>query len=225
MKQSEIESWAQELTEKIFQEWESKYSFWKSGFEVFYSPVMYKPKLMIISLNPGGTQQDFKDLDYTNFQNNNFAPPVKNRYVTTDYRFAKKMRDLFKGYEKVLEKSVVTTTLLFRSKSISFWKKENPKESRLAMEKFAYDQVKEMLEEIQPKKLLVVGIGAYKRLEKHVITIEGKEKEIDNFDSVGRVISAKTKQIDIMAIPHITGARLSNENMNKIKKYLSNFLK
>ena len=224
MKQSEIESWAQELTEKIFQEWKSEYLFWESGFEVFYSPVMYKPELMIISLNPGGTQKDFKDLDYTNFQNNNFAPPVKNRYVTTDYRFAKKMQCLFEEHEEVLKKSVVTTTLLFRSKSISFWKKENPKEFRLPMEEFAYDQVKEMLEEIQPKKLLVVGIGAYKRLEKHVIAIE-EEEEIDNFDSVGRVISAKTKQIDIMAIPHITGARLSNENMNKIKKHLSNFLK
>ena len=224
MKQSEIESWAQELTKKIFQEWESKYSSWKSGFEVFYSPVMYKPELMIISLNPGGTQKDFKDLDYTNFQNNNFALPAENRYITTNYPFAKKIRTLFEGHEKVLEESVVTTTLLFRSKSIDFWQKENPKEFRLAMEKFAYDQVKEMLEEIQPKKLLVVGIGAYKRLGDHVIAIE-EEEEIDNFDSVGRVISAKTKQIDIMAIPHITGARLSNENMNKIKKHLSNFLK
>ena len=55
----DITKWAEDLTEEVYNEWKTKYSFWEDGFKVFYSPVRYRPELMIISLNPGGTKRKF----------------------------------------------------------------------------------------------------------------------------------------------------------------------
>jgi len=52
-----------------------------------------------------------------------------------------------------------------------YWKDNNPKKTRLAMEKFSYDKIKQILDKVMPKKLLVVGNGAYRRFEKHIIKI------------------------------------------------------
>ena len=52
----DITKWAEDLTEEVYNEWKTKYSFWEDGFKVFNSPVRYRPELMIISLNPGGTK-------------------------------------------------------------------------------------------------------------------------------------------------------------------------
>ena len=82
-KMMDITKWAEDLTEEVYNEWKTKYSFWKDGFEVFYSPVRYRPELMIISLNPGGGEKDFQALDFPKFQGGNFSVPKQNRYVTT----------------------------------------------------------------------------------------------------------------------------------------------
>ena len=91
------------------------------------------------------------------------------------------------------------------------------------MERFAYDKVKQILDKVKPKKLLVVGNGAYWILGKHIIKIEN-ENEIENFGSVGRIIIAKADQIDIFVTPHLTGSRISKENMNKMKKIFADFI-
>jgi len=79
------------------------------------------------------------------------------------------------------------------------------------------------LDKVKPKKLLVVGIGAYWRLGKHIIKTEN-ENVIENFGSVGRVITAKANQMDIFVTPHLTGSRISKENMEKIKKLFADFI-
>ena len=61
--------------------------------------------------------------------------------------------------------------LFFRSESMLYWKDNNPKKTRLAMEKFSNDKIKQILDKVMPKKLLVVGNGAYRRFEKHIIKI------------------------------------------------------
>ena len=42
---NKLEKWSEELTKEVYNEWKTKYSFWKSGFKIFYSPVRKNPKL------------------------------------------------------------------------------------------------------------------------------------------------------------------------------------
>ena len=100
----DITKWAEDLTEEVYNEWKTKYSFWKPGFAVFSAPVRYRPELMIISLNPGGGEKDFQVENYPNYKNGDFSitehTPDEIRYF--DYPFSKKTRILFEGNEKGL---------------------------------------------------------------------------------------------------------------------------
>ena len=55
------------------------------------------------------------------------------------------------------------------------------------MEQFAYEKVQEIFDKVRPKKILVIGLGVYKRLEENVIRIKN-ETTIESFGSVGHVI-------------------------------------
>ena len=90
------------------------------------------------------------------------------------------------------------------------------------MEQFAYEKVQEIFDKVRPKKILVIGLGVYKRLEENVIKIEN-ETTIESFGSVGRVIIAETGNIKMLVIPHLKGSRISIKNMDKIKKILNIF--
>ena len=142
----DITKWAEDLTEEVYNEWKTKYSFWEDGFKVFYSPVRYRPELMIISLNPGGTKRNFVEEHYSDYEDGDFSLPDENEYITSDYKFAKEIKILFKEHENFLKTSVVLTTLFFRSSSFGYWEKNNPKKTRLVMERFAYDKVKQILD-------------------------------------------------------------------------------
>ena len=219
----DITKWAEDLTEEVYNEWKTKYSFWKPGFAVFSAPVRYRPELLIISLNPGGGEKDFQAEGYPKFKGGNFSVPKQNRYVTTDYPFAKKIRVLFEGNEDVLKTSMVVRILFFRSKDMDYWKDNNPKKTRLAMEKFSYDKIKQILDKVKPKKLLVVGSATYGLLRKNVIKIENENK-IENWGTVGHITTAKYDQIDIFVTPHLSSAHISKENKKKMKKLFADFL-
>ena len=79
------------------------------------------------------------------------------------------------------------TVLFFRSKDIKYWVKENPKKTRLKMEQFVYEKIQEIFDKVRTKKILVIGLGVYKRLEENVIRIKN-ETTIESFGSVGHVI-------------------------------------
>ena len=125
----DITKWAEDLTEEVYNEWKTKYSFWEDGFKVFYSPVRYRPELMIISLNPGGTKRNFVEEHYSDYEDGDFSLLNENSYLISKYQFAKKIRTLFEGNENVLKTSVAITVLFFRSKNINYWVKNNPKKT------------------------------------------------------------------------------------------------
>ena len=90
------------------------------------------------------------------------------------------------------------------------------------MERFAYAKVQEIVKKVEPKKILVIGIDAYNRLRKNIIKIENEN--IVEKTTIGRIITAKAGQIDIFVIPHLTGTRVSDKNMEKMKKLFNDFL-
>ena len=216
--------WAENLTKEVFLEWKTKYSFWKQGFKVFYGPLMINPELMIISLNPGGSEKSFINENYLAYKKGNFSIPLENEYVKMDKPFANKIKEFFQGYENILKNSVVITVLLFRSNNIKSWEKENPKNTRLSMEEYAHNKVKTIITKIKPKKILVIGIKTFKRLkDKEIIPITN-EVILDKFGTVGRTKIAKMNQTPIIVIPHLTGSRISHENMETIKNSFKEFM-
>ena len=213
----DLNDWAKNLTKTVFNEWKSKYEFWKPGFKVFYSPVSLNPRLMIISYNPGGDETSFAQ-ELARFSKGDFSVPKVNSYVEKPYPMAKRMRDFFEGHSNLLRDSVVFPILFFRSESEKYWKRIVDKKTRNDMEVFCYAKVKEIVQTVKPKALLVLGFGTYRLLKKHVLSELDKEQWY--VTKVGRRISCKAKWngLPIFCILHPTGGRITRDDRDRNKK-------
>ena len=49
-----LNEWAEKITMEVYEVWRSKFP-WKAGIKVFYSPVFFKPEIVIVGHNPGLT--------------------------------------------------------------------------------------------------------------------------------------------------------------------------
>lgn len=213
---NKLEKWSEELTKEVYNEWKTKYSFWKSGFKTFYSPVRKNPKLLILSFNPGGTDEHFEKENQQLFENNDFSISKNNEYLTTNYTMAKKVRKFFESNLDLLEESVALPILFFRSKNYQYWKNNIKKEIRCDMENFSYTKIREILDYLEPKSCLIIGFVTYDKIKKHILKIDSENHISDGTHRL--YIKAKSGNIVLFCIPHLTGYHISNEKMDKIRR-------
>lgn len=212
----QIEKWAEKLNKDVYNEWKSKYHFWDPGFKVFFSPIHKKPKLMILSLNPGGSKFHYERESSKQFENNDFSLPKRNEYLITDYKMAKKMRLFFEDYHKLLEQSVALPIVFFRSKDWNYWKEQIPKNKRKEMEQFSYHKVKEIIKMIKPEMYLIIGFSTYSKIKRNILDVKNEHSIKSGTHRL--YLTAFTRRIPIFCIPHLTGYRLSNTKLAKIRK-------
>ncbi len=207
-------AWAENLTKEIYSEYKNKYSSWKPGLEVFYSPVTARPKLMIIGYQPGGDEGHFKKGKKDRFE----RLPEKNAYVVDGYPMAKKLqKHLFPDEGmKLLEKSVALNLVFFRAPKVAKWKKGLPKQIRREMENFSFLKVMEVIQVLKPQMILVLGMGTWDRMKSVFGCVEGK-----NLKKKGKrrmVIKAECFGHDVFATIHPSGARVSNSDWDEIRR-------
>ena len=212
--------WAENLTKEVYKKWK-RIGKPKNGFRVFYGPVRKNPKLMIISLNPGGDESYFVK-DKRKYENGNFSLRQENFYLQKKNRFGNMIMKLFKGNESVMEESVITTVLLFRSHDLPQLKRNKKKYAEI--KEFANKKVKEIIEVIRPKKILVIGNGTFDKMKR--IQLIHNEKKLKKFGSSGTILRAKTDHYDILVLPHVSAAHgLTCRHRGIMKKHLKRFIK
>ncbi len=162
-----VTKWTENITKEIYSEYKNKYSFWKHGIKVFYSPVRLEPDLMIISYQPGGTEKNYIEEEKDSFEKGEFKMQTFNSYIETDYTMSCKIRSLFDFDNGLyfLNKSVVLPLIFFRAPTINAWRKDLSKQQRMVMEEFCFSKVKEIVQKLQPKKILILGIETYDQLK------------------------------------------------------------
>lgn len=219
-----LEKWAEDITRDVFLKWKSDYSFWKPGFKVFYSPVRERPHVMIISLNPGGNGENFRSKDVVRFEQGDFSVPSSHEYVKRDYIMAKKIRRFFEGHDRLLEQSVAFTVLFFRSRNFREWRRLSPGK-RKDMENFSYETVREIIDRVKPRNILVVGYRTHRILKRHVLgDVDGERWERGK--NMRRYISAEWNGVRIFCVPHLSGARgLTNGDVDKSRTLFFKFIK
>lgn len=219
---SELDTWAEDLTKEVYNQWNNKYSFWKPGFKIFYSPMIKNPTLMILSLNPGGTELHFEQESKTRFEDNDFSLPERNEYLTADYAMARKMRLLFRDHLDLLEQSIALPILFFRSKNYQYWKKNIPKDILTEMEQFSYLKIQTILKKLKPRFCLVIGFQTYEQIKNNILKINNESNVPD--DSNRLYITAKSDNLSLFAVPHLTGYHLSMQKMDTIRNAFFEFL-
>ena len=211
---TEINKWAKNLTGRVYQKWKNDFSLLDQGFKVFYGPVHYKPKLVIISLNPGSKGHTF-DKDKTNFKKGNFALPKTTPYANNK-PLAKKMQKLFDKDRSILENSVTFPLIFFRSKDEKSLKREHAYHE---MAEYSYKIVTEILNKVKPKRILVIGMSTHSKLKKNILNRDFVEQKIKKNAKGSRLaIKSMWNNTKIISIPHLSGARIKTKDLKQIKK-------
>ena len=204
MKNDELDKWGLSILKGTENLWEKMYKY-EPGFSVFYTPLKYEPELMILGMNPGGSEKDF---DLTKAR---LIPKDHDYFITypDPYRLAEKMNNVFKNIGKMplLKNSVKLNVNFFRSKNQEGWNKINP-ELRKEAESFCKDKVKEIIEKLKPRTILAEGIGSHEIIKKN-LGIEKLSDELVSSPESKQALFIETvdSPIPLYGIAHPTGAR------------------
>jgi len=184
----------------------------KDGMAVFYSPVVYKPKILFIGDNPGGGAGTI-----------HHEPPITSEYAQENYRLAKMMRLIFSTQEltKIINAGVITNRVFFQSKNIDELKKQGRWKE---MEKWCFPHVKKIIENINPEIIFAESIDTYEKL---IYGLKGKFGEVLVADNGrGLLRSGEISGKLVLGIKHPTGGRqhISHDNWKTVTHKLSDII-
>lgn len=123
------------------------------GLEIFCSPIIFKPKVLFIGDNPGGSKGNISQ-----------GPPNVHDYVVDDnYLMAERMKSIFhSGFlTSILKDSVKINRVFFQSPDIDslasrgLWK---------VLEKWCLPYVATIIDHIEPEVIFAESMGCYKSL-------------------------------------------------------------
>jgi hypothetical protein len=179
-------------------------------FSIFYSPVLYKPALLIIGDNPGG-QLHQKGLD---------SVPVIHEYIdmSQTYTMAVAMRDKIMKGEKlngILKNSVKINRIFFRTPSMRSFESLN---KAVEIRKFCFNTVEEIIEYIKPKRILAESFGTFKSFCSTWTSILEKEHTNKSL-----LLHGHYKGLEVFGINHPSQAwrqGIGNDDWERVNKEL-----
>ncbi len=202
-------------TQILWDSLEGKYPTWHCRFSILYGPPMYKPDLLILGSNPGFDPDDLYDEEILTW-------PTHNEYTTQNWKLATKLQSIFAeaGLENLLERSLGTNRLFFKSKSLKRHKSglgwaDNAQNVRNQLEKYCANELEKLIQLLEPRIVLVLGLSLF---DDFADTIS---REVNGVK--GRRVAAIgwTDGIKILGIIHPTGAQVSNDDWGIVAKALA----
>jgi hypothetical protein len=210
-----IEDLARRVLDETHAKWrslEGRYPAWRSGFAVFYSPVREDSQLVILGLNPGGTERDFTEVVARQLPTEHDYFP---RDPTSDYPLARRMRQLFDeiGRPELLRDSVKLNLIFFRTKDSGEWHGLDPT-LRRDLETFCAERVRAVLHALRPKIVLTEGIDTFERLLLSDLPLLSVRRH--------RIYSrlALPPGAKVIGITHPTGTRVGGADWERIGEQL-----
>lgn len=224
---SELDLFRQSIYADVQKYWECKRSLLRTGdlkFGIFYSPVQYRPKLMIIGANPGfDSDDDTKDAPSVNLF---FDASGRN---PKEWKITPKLRTLFTvaNKEETLRSSVVVNLLFFKSRCLGKHDKtrqgwrDNP-DAGLCREIEAYcrGRVEDIVNKVDPVRILALGLGTWEK-------VVNKQMEVASTLSGSRrriAVSGTAFEREALGMIHPTGARISKAEFGQLGAVLREFL-
>lgn len=224
---SEIDLFCKSLYAEVQQYWESKRDFlprtWELKFGIFYSPVRYRPALMIIGANPGFDSDD-----------DTKAPPARNLFYDPkgrnpdEWRIVPILKRLFLlvDYEEMLRHSVVTNLLFFKSRCLGThattgqgWCDNGNPKVRREIEDYCRNRVEEIVRTLNPIRILVLGLATWDKLASKV------NRTIRRTSTGGRLAARGTVfDMSALGIIHPTGAWMGDDDCRQLAPFFVEFL-
>ncbi|WP_209405620.1 hypothetical protein [Pseudozobellia sp. WGM2] len=202
--------WSINILRKLNQDWSSVPEPILSGYTIFYSPIKFKPTILIIGDNPGGTESiRQKEL------------PAEHEYFKYDYHLARIMRNkIFKGerLNALLKNSVKTNRIFFKTKNLDEFNKLVDSKN---MEAYCFNILDEIIFKLQPKLIFAESLGTFRKLSSKETVLLKKES------GKSLLVQGIHNDITVLGINHPSRAsyhKIDDNDWNKVNDKLNEIL-
>jgi hypothetical protein len=173
------------------------------GFRILYGPPTVAAPMLFLGYQPGGSLSHGEPSEHEGW-------PRRSDYAIRDWPLARRMREIWSV--SVLEECTGLNLIFFRSPRIHTWKRV-PDRLREELEQFSYSRVKQIVEALAPRKVVVIGLGTFNRLVEGPVALENGNRVLIRKGELWGVLA--------LGVIHLSGARLSGTDVTVLRDYFS----
>jgi hypothetical protein len=175
-----------------------------NGYKVLYGPPLRRPPIFFLGLQVGGVARAERGNEQESW-------PVVTEYAVANWALARKLRD---NYDVEFLKTCTGTNInFFRARNDAIYRADVPANLRERCETFSRDRAEQLLKTINPYKIVVIGFDVLKKLkvDRQFVCTEAGVKRGDLWG------------YPTLAVWHLTGMRMTNEQREVIRRALRSF--
>jgi hypothetical protein len=209
--QSEFEA----LCREIYQETAIFYEKIKStlgnlalGYKILGSPPIFCPKFAFVGFQPGGNIADAMAGERVGER---IGWPEQPEFLTASWPLAAGARKIWSTDHLI--RSISLNCNFFRAPNRDLWD-TLPVAIRNNCENFSTRQARRLIAAARPQRIIVIGLTSVREFERQPITHMSQ-------DFSNLIVEGTLWQMPALAIKHISGARLSSEELGRLEKYFS----
>lgn len=172
----ELGDWGREMQQAMYNRWEDDFEHHKPGFEIFTSPLVSNPELLIIGFNPAlGNSYDESDGLFPtmkDFKKGDFSLPGTHDYATGSdetYPVARVLREhVFSNHQDLLTETVETNRYYLRTPDSDEHSSDAIGVSQSVWseyKEFCRDTLEELIERADPEAIVVFGLSTLNSLQ------------------------------------------------------------
>lgn len=204
---------AEEVCRRIYRETKSFYTKLAEGredvgFQILYGPPHLEAPILFLGYQPGkGCKTALEEREYGSED----GWPEVCEYATECWPLAKRLREIF-GQE-LLKRSVGLNAIFVRSDNIAAYRAVFDVQDRKKIRSFCIQRVQEIITAVRPRKIVAIGFATLTLFGEGVRDLKGTN---------GRILTrtGKIAGFDAVAVVHLTGARISEADRQRIKGHL-----
>lgn len=174
------------------------------GFEILMGPPRHRPLIAFIGYQPGEWKMSVAEARAGGFET---RWPAANTYLVGEWRLAKRLRDMFGN--DFISQCIGLNAIFVRARSVKEYHRTVSRADRRAVTKFCLEHVRQMLDAMEPRLVVVIGIST--------LELFGSS-EPDLRSPTGRVLTRKglVHGRDAIATLHLSGARIARDDAGAI---------
>lgn len=172
------------------------------GFRILYGPPVLHAQYVFLGFQPGGRQDESNEGQHEGW-------PDQSWYAHSDAILARRLRYVF-GIETIDHSGL--NMIFFRAPNIQAWDGIE-KKIRSDLEEFCLERVLRIIEALQPRHLVIIGLGTFERL-----TGTKGDTVLQIAQGARLAVRGKFGGFPTSGIVHLSGARVSSKNQFLLKE-------
>lgn len=183
------------------------------GFKIFNSPPKMQAPVIFIGFQPGGRLTDW---EYEKSRESHLRWPDEVEFAVADWPLARRMRAIF-GRHINLRDTVGLNSIFLRSPNVKEYKQDMSDADRRKVQEFCNSKVCEIVDLLQPKKIVTLGFATLKQFGRTAPDLTGPSGRV--VTQVGRV-----SEREAIASLHLTGSRISSSDFAAMSERLVEYV-